>query len=347
MAFKEKYTAEGKTFNREWNGHRFTDAECDKLIRGEMITITVKDKRHFEALVDVVGKLEQQEYKGYKFLGFKAHKYENNRTDLQELIKKLKRNTSGTVQALVDSLNEQTEIIYTVGFYKWDYVKFFELDNKIYYEVYLQSKLNRNQIYMSFIVQAEDNQILDMTDYYKDKYTAIKNSDFYNDYKIYQKIEEKERLAYIEQCQKAEAIREQQYQQAREEARRRRKTRIRVLPWIPVTINDLSEDLDIEDIVNWFYENTDLTDLNTIKKECLFNYKRISEWSSNSHYAADDRGCYTEYIANVYPGLPEQFISWHGAQYLTSSRIKLASDEEKEIEPDVQYVLERTIHGNG
>ena len=40
---KEKYTGEfnGQTisFNREWSNHRFTDAECEALLKGNEIII--------------------------------------------------------------------------------------------------------------------------------------------------------------------------------------------------------------------------------------------------------------------------------------------------------------------
>lgn len=57
------------TFKKEWAGHKFTDAECEALCRGEVITITAKTKsgKYFECQ----GSLEIQTYKDKKFVGFK------------------------------------------------------------------------------------------------------------------------------------------------------------------------------------------------------------------------------------------------------------------------------------
>jgi hypothetical protein len=55
---------------REWSGHRFTDDEVQKLLAGEMIEFeaTSKAGKTYKAK----GKLEEQEYNGNKFVGFKA-----------------------------------------------------------------------------------------------------------------------------------------------------------------------------------------------------------------------------------------------------------------------------------
>ena len=74
--YKQKEKAEGLfkgdsvRFNRKWSSHRFTDKEVDDLLAGKEIEFDFKsakgDKYH------VVGKLEQQEYDGHTFYGFKA-----------------------------------------------------------------------------------------------------------------------------------------------------------------------------------------------------------------------------------------------------------------------------------
>lgn len=57
-------------FNKEWSGHTFTDEEVAKLLNGDMIEITAvsaKSKKAFK----VGGKLEESEYKGKRFWGFR------------------------------------------------------------------------------------------------------------------------------------------------------------------------------------------------------------------------------------------------------------------------------------
>lgn len=73
---KEKYKGtyvDGKEiqFSREWGGHRFTDAECEALLRGEKIVVSglIAKKTGNEYAVE--GCLEEQTYKGYKYWGFK------------------------------------------------------------------------------------------------------------------------------------------------------------------------------------------------------------------------------------------------------------------------------------
>ncbi len=59
------------SFKREWSGHFFTDAECEKLCQGQSITITArssKKNKDFQA----TGKLAEQIYNGASFIGFKA-----------------------------------------------------------------------------------------------------------------------------------------------------------------------------------------------------------------------------------------------------------------------------------
>lgn len=70
---KEKYTGEwnGQTisFNREWSGHRFTDAECEALLAGNEIIIEAKSKKTGN-MFSVCGKLGNGEYEGKKFVAF-------------------------------------------------------------------------------------------------------------------------------------------------------------------------------------------------------------------------------------------------------------------------------------
>ena len=70
---KEKYTGQwnGQTvsFNREWSGHRFSDAECEALLNGAEIIIEAKSKKTGN-LFSVCGKLGEGEYNGKHFIAF-------------------------------------------------------------------------------------------------------------------------------------------------------------------------------------------------------------------------------------------------------------------------------------
>ena len=56
-------------FKKTFSNHTFTDEECAKLLAGEVIEFpaTTKDGREYIAK----GKLENSEYKGHKYVGFK------------------------------------------------------------------------------------------------------------------------------------------------------------------------------------------------------------------------------------------------------------------------------------
>ena len=70
---KEKYTGEfnGQTvsFNREWSGHKFTDAECEALLAGSEIIIEAVSKKTGNKF-SVCGKLDQGMYNGKSFYAF-------------------------------------------------------------------------------------------------------------------------------------------------------------------------------------------------------------------------------------------------------------------------------------
>ncbi|PDQ35474.1 MAG: hypothetical protein B5766_05240 [Candidatus Lumbricidophila eiseniae] len=64
-------------FSREWSGYRFTDDECKAMLRGEKITITaISAKKKAAGAIDPTfvcrGLLEEQEYQGRKYVGFKV-----------------------------------------------------------------------------------------------------------------------------------------------------------------------------------------------------------------------------------------------------------------------------------
>ena len=55
-------------FKRQWGTHRFTDAECKKLCKGETITFRYKGT---SSSFKVTGALAEQEYNGHTYVGFK------------------------------------------------------------------------------------------------------------------------------------------------------------------------------------------------------------------------------------------------------------------------------------
>ncbi|GKT03949.1 DNA topoisomerase [Furfurilactobacillus entadae] len=67
-------TAQGQQvkFNRTWAGHRFTDAEVDKLLAGDQISFTYTTKAGKEKTA--TGDLQKQTYKQHEFWGFKSNK---------------------------------------------------------------------------------------------------------------------------------------------------------------------------------------------------------------------------------------------------------------------------------
>ncbi|MBO5435621.1 DUF3945 domain-containing protein [bacterium] len=72
-------TWNGKTvkFKREWSGHKFTDDECKRLCNGEEIeieAISAKNNKPFKCK----GKLENQEFNGVKYVGFKNTGFVNS-----------------------------------------------------------------------------------------------------------------------------------------------------------------------------------------------------------------------------------------------------------------------------
>lgn len=77
----ERYegTWNGQTvkFKKEWSGHKFTDDECARLCNGEEIEIeavSAKTGKSFKCK----GKLEEQEYNGRTFVGFKSTGFVNS-----------------------------------------------------------------------------------------------------------------------------------------------------------------------------------------------------------------------------------------------------------------------------
>ena len=53
-----------------WGGYRFTDEECEILLKGKEVTIEAVSQKTGNSYV-VTGKLAEQNYQGRKFVGFK------------------------------------------------------------------------------------------------------------------------------------------------------------------------------------------------------------------------------------------------------------------------------------
>lgn len=72
---KEKFTGTWKktgqsvTFNREWGGHRFDDAECQRLLNDEEVAFSAVSARTGNPY-DVYGKLGEGAFEGNKYIGF-------------------------------------------------------------------------------------------------------------------------------------------------------------------------------------------------------------------------------------------------------------------------------------
>lgn len=72
---KEKFTGTWKktgqsvTFNREWGGHRFDDAECQRLLNDEEVAFSAVSARTGNPY-DVYGKLGEGSFEGNKYIGF-------------------------------------------------------------------------------------------------------------------------------------------------------------------------------------------------------------------------------------------------------------------------------------
>lgn len=75
---KEKYAGvwngQQVAFNRKFSTHRFTDEECEALLRGETLLITGLVNKNGEEY-SVKGKLDNCEFNGVKYVGFDQTEY--------------------------------------------------------------------------------------------------------------------------------------------------------------------------------------------------------------------------------------------------------------------------------
>ena len=79
---KERYSGNWKgkeiSFNREWGGHRFTDAECEALCAGEEIEVLGLISKKTGNTYGVKGHLAELDYNGNKYVGFESTGFVND-----------------------------------------------------------------------------------------------------------------------------------------------------------------------------------------------------------------------------------------------------------------------------
>ena len=68
--YSGKWKRRNIRFKRVWGGYRFTDEECEILLKGKEVTIEAVSQKTGNSYV-VTGKLAEQNYQGRKFVGFK------------------------------------------------------------------------------------------------------------------------------------------------------------------------------------------------------------------------------------------------------------------------------------
>lgn len=85
MAYEVKEKYEGNwqgrdvKFTRTWGSYRFTDEECERLCDGEKIEVSLVSKEGKPYKIE--GQLEEQEYNGNKYVGFKNLGFVSNSSD--------------------------------------------------------------------------------------------------------------------------------------------------------------------------------------------------------------------------------------------------------------------------
>ena len=75
--FEGTWNGEDVHPKRTWSGHRFTDEECEKLLKGEEIEIeavSAKTGKTFRC----AGRLSRQTYNGNEFVGFERTRFVND-----------------------------------------------------------------------------------------------------------------------------------------------------------------------------------------------------------------------------------------------------------------------------
>lgn len=75
--YKGTWNGQEVNFKKEWSGHEFTDAECEKLCNGEEIEIQAVSSKSGKPF-KCKGKLEEQSYNGKTYIGFKNTGFVND-----------------------------------------------------------------------------------------------------------------------------------------------------------------------------------------------------------------------------------------------------------------------------
>lgn len=74
--YEGTWNGQSVKFKKEWSGHKFTDDECEKLCNGEEIEIEAVSSKTGKSF-KCKGKLEEQEYNGRTYVGFKSTGFVN------------------------------------------------------------------------------------------------------------------------------------------------------------------------------------------------------------------------------------------------------------------------------
>lgn len=74
--YEGTWNGQSVKFKKEWSGHKFTDEECEKLCNGEEIEIEAVSSKTGKSF-KCKGKLEEQEYNGRTYVGFKSTGFVN------------------------------------------------------------------------------------------------------------------------------------------------------------------------------------------------------------------------------------------------------------------------------
>ena len=75
--YKGTWNGQDVKFKREWSGYRFTDEECEKLCDGEEIEIEAVSSKTGKPF-RCKGHLEEQEFNGHSYVGFKSTGFVNS-----------------------------------------------------------------------------------------------------------------------------------------------------------------------------------------------------------------------------------------------------------------------------
>lgn len=330
---KEKYTASinGKEikFTRVWNGHRFTDAECEKLAKGDIIQFTVKSSRKNGFIVDVTGKLEEQTYNGHQFLGFKVTKYGYERSDERELRSKLLFPTNITMDALKAQIISQLEHIFTASSYENHAYQVESFDGLQFHLIQITPQFGYpGKSLLSVLAVVKDDRIIEY----------LENNDYWE--KTLLASSYGKRYAQLKEERKEQRI--QQEKEAKEQAERDKIAAIRAREWKEIRLKDYGEYADRDEVEAWLHENCDE---HFDPSKVLFKLKVYTRWVNPSHRTIEDQSRTTYYVVPMIHNFPKELIVNYFAYPIASSYIREASDYDKKIEPDVEYTIEYTLHG--